>query len=89
MSRREPRETPIDPADLAAGYMFPELFDDEPLLRSQEATETAFQPSAAVQHTMPDLPPIDREHIRRRQAARRRGRVRRKPPQPTVITEPS
>ena len=57
MSRRE---TPIDPADLAAGYMFPELFDDEqPLLRSQEATNSPFQPSAAVQHTMPGLPPID------------------------------
>ena len=82
----------VDPADLAAGYMFPELFQDEPLLlRSQEVTERPFAPSAAVQYTIPDLPPVDWEHIRKKQAEQRRarsvGRARRN--RPPTITAPA
>ena len=82
---RQPRKkklaenAPIDPADLAAGYMFPDLFADEPLvLRSQEATERPFAPSAAVQYTIPDLPPVDWEHVRKKQQEAARARRRRR-----------
>ena len=78
MARRKVKpaqDAPIDPAELAAGYMFPELFSDEPLtLCSELATERPFVPSAAVQYTMPGLPPIDWEHIRKKQVERRRAR---------------
>ena len=70
-------QQPIDPAELAAGYLFPELFADAPFsLISQEAEEHPFAPSAAVQHTIPDLPPVDWEHIRKKDAERRRQRRR-------------
>lgn len=93
MARRKVKpaqEAPIDPAELAASYMFPELFADEPLvLRSKLATERPFQPSAAVQFTIPDLPPVDWEHIRRKHAEQRRvrrvGAARRSAPQPPAI----
>ncbi len=89
MARRKVKpaqDAPIDPGELAAGYMFPELFADEPLvLRSELATERPFQPSAAVQFTMPDLPPIDWEHIRKKQAEQRRARRSRSAPQPPAI----
>ncbi len=93
MARRksQPAEQPIDPANLAAGYMFPELFEERErlILRSQEATDQPFTPSAAVQHTMPDMPPVDWEHIVRKQQAEQRrkknprhaqGGSRRSPP---------
>jgi hypothetical protein len=95
MKKRRPRgiaglapahSQPIDPADLAAGYLFPELFADEPFsLISEEAEERPFAPSAAVQHTIPDLPPVDWEHIRKKDAARRRQRrARRSTSEPRV-----
>ena len=84
---RPAQDAPIDPAELAAGYMFPELFADEPLvLRSQLDTERPFVPSAAVQYTMPDLPPVDWEHIRKKQQEAARVRRRRRPPQPSPPT---
>ena len=48
-------------------------------------------PAAAVQHTIPDLPPIDWEHIRKKQVERRRsrggGRARRG--RPPIFTAPA
>jgi hypothetical protein len=70
---------PIDPAELAAGYMFPDLFADAPFsLISQEAEDSPFMPSAAVQCVMPDMPPIDWDHIQQKDAARKRQQRRRK-----------
>jgi len=92
---RSAQDTPIDPAELAAGYMFPELFQDEPLiLRSQEVTERPFVPSAAIQYTIPDLPPVDWEHIRQKQAEQRRARRhytarRGRPTTPPIFTAPA
>jgi hypothetical protein len=89
---RPAQDAPIDPAELAAGCWgtiyraLTELFQDEPfILRSQEVTERPFLPSAAVQFTMPDLPPVDWEHIRRKQAEQRRARRSRNAPQPPAI----
>ena len=71
--RRKAEPEQIDPADLAAGYMFPELFADEPFaLRSQEVVERPFVPTAAAQLSMPGLPPVDWEHIRKKQAEKKR-----------------
>jgi hypothetical protein len=68
-------DAPPRECDLAAGYLFPELFADEPFsLISQEAEERPFAPSAAVQYLMPDMPPVDWEHIRKKDAERRRQR---------------
>ena len=72
-----------DPAELAAGYLFPELFETEPLhpegtRRSQEAEDTPFRPSAVVQPRLPGMPPVDWEHVRQREAAQRRKRQRRR-----------
>lgn len=94
MARRKVKpaqDAPIDPAELAAGYMFPELFTDEPLvLRGELATEPLFVPSAAVQYIMPDLPPLDWEHIRKKQAEQRRARRRRPAPtSPPIFTAPA
>jgi hypothetical protein len=75
MKKRRPETQPIDPADLAAGYLFPELFAAEPFAwHSQEAEDSPFQPTAHVQHTIPDLPPVDWDHMRRKQAEQRRKR---------------
>ena len=91
--RQQSQPERVDPADLAAGHMFPELFDQPPpfALISQEAIERPFAPAAAVQHTIPDLPPIDWEHIRKKQVERRRsrggGRARRG--RPPIFTAPA
>ena len=78
--RRNNEPEQIDPADLAAGYMFPELFADEPFaLRSQEAIERPFVPTAATQLSMPGLPPIDWEQIRQKQAEKKRRSAYAKP----------
>jgi hypothetical protein len=90
--RRNNEPERVDPADLAAGYMFPELFADEPFaLRSQEAIERPFAPTAAAQLSMPGLPPVDWEHIRQKQAEARQRRQRRQtaPAAPRVfVVEP-
>ncbi|KPV49673.1 hypothetical protein SE17_31285 [Kouleothrix aurantiaca] len=78
--RRKDEPEQIDPAGLAAGYMFPERFAAESFaLRSQEATERPFAPTAAAQLAMPGLPPVDWEHIRQKQAQARQARKRRQP----------
>ncbi len=77
MKQRRATEQPIDPSQLASGYMFPELFADPPFrLVSQEADDSPFAPSSVVQHTMPDLPSVDWDHIRRKHAEQRRMRRR-------------
>jgi hypothetical protein len=91
MTKKKPAAA-IDPAQLAAGYMFPDLFTEPPFtLVSEAAADSPFAPSAAVQHTMPGMPPVDWEHIRRQRAAARTTKTRRQK-QPTVFTheqEPS
>ncbi len=74
MKRLKHADAPVDPAELAVGYMFPELFADESplILRSQNYDESPFEPSATVQHAMPDMPPVDWNHIRARAAQQRR-----------------
>jgi hypothetical protein len=73
--------------------MFPELFEDEPLtLRCQEVEQRPFAPTAALQYTLPDLPPVDWERIRQKQRAaaqhrRRRGRQQRTAPAPIVTVD--
>ena len=77
MTKRRTTEQAIDPAELAAGYIFPELFADAPFrLISQFADDSPFRPAAVVQRTLPDMPPPDYEHIRRTDAERRRNRRR-------------
>ena len=96
MPRRRKNDQPerVDPADLAAGYMFPELFANELFaFRSQEAIERPFVPTAAAQLSMPGLPPVDWEHIRKKQAQARQARQRRQPapaaPRVFVVEPPS
>lgn len=65
-------------AELAAGPLFPELFADEPYTwHDQIADDSPFRPAAVVQRALPDMPPPDYEHIRRKDAERRRARRRR------------
>jgi len=62
-------------AELADGPLFPELFADAPFRwRDQIADDSPFRPATIVQQTMPDMPPPDYEHIRRKDAERRRAR---------------
>lgn len=79
MTKRRATEHAIDPCDLASGYIFPELFADAPRFRliSEIADDSPFQPSAVVQQRMLGLPPPDHDHIRRKDAERRRARRRR------------
>jgi len=88
MTKRKPADPPPDPAELAAGYMFPDLFADEPLtLRSQEYQESPFAPAATAQLALPGMPPPDWDHIREKAAAERRARrQRRAQPKPPAVT---
>lgn len=82
-------DAPADPSQLAIGYMFPDLFTDEPplVLRSQEYQESPFEPSSIAQLAMPGMPPPDWDHIRKKAAAERRAcRQRRAPPKPPTVT---
>ncbi|MBK9709753.1 MAG: hypothetical protein IPO81_00215 [Kouleothrix sp.] len=82
MRRTRPRPAlTAEPQELAAGYMFPELFDDAPcaaLLPPQLVEASPWQPAEAVQQQLPGMPPIDWEHVRAQQAANT-SRVRRQP----------
>jgi hypothetical protein len=80
MKKRTPGDAPADPTELAAGYMFPDLFADEPplVLRSQDYDESPFEPAATTQIAMPDMPPVDWNHIREKAAAERRRRRQRR-----------
>ena len=78
--KKQRAEQPIDPSQLASGYMFPELFEPPPFaLRSQEAHDSPFEPQPKpIQHQIPDMPPIDWDHIRRLQHKQKLARRRRK-----------
>jgi hypothetical protein len=87
MKRPKP-DAPADPSQLAVGYMFPDLFQDEALiLRSQEYQESPFAPAATAQLAMPGMPAVDWDHIREKAAAeRRQRRQKRAQPKPLAVT---
>jgi hypothetical protein len=59
--------------------LYADLFEDAPFsLFSQEADDSPFVPSAAVQRALPGVPPIDWDHVRQKKAARKRQQKRRK-----------